>query len=234
MTLQEVLDRLARGKLSNLHLCENGKVKEQNLAKVVDSINEALLVLYTKLPLKENSVLIELYEGRTDYPITSEHSTRKRTDSIFDLYDFYIRDTDERPFEDDILTILEVWDDLDRKRPINDPDDPLGVYTSDTNVLCVNYTSSVRVLNVIYKAKHKELTPDNLKAEVILPFNLFGALYSYVAYLIHSEINTKEAESNAQKYLAEFNALVSQVIECSPINSDKLVSDAKFTRRGWV
>lgn len=234
MTLQEVLDRLARGKISNLAICENGKIKEKFLPKVVDAVNEALSVLYTKFVIKENSLFLELYEGRTEYPLTSEHSTRNRKGDIFDEYDFYIRDTEENPFEDDILTVLEVWDDLDRRRPINDPDDPLAVFIGDTNVLSVNYTASVRVLNVIYRVKHKELKPNVLEETIKLPSNLFAALFSYVAYLLHSEINTQEAVANSQKYLGEFNNLVSQIIESSSLNPDKLVSDVKFICRGWV
>lgn len=234
MNVAECLSKLARGKLSNLSITQSGQIKTDQIPKVVDAINEGLARIYTQLPISEKSLLVELYEGRTDYPLTSEHSTTKATDSIYDPYDYYIRDTLENPFEDDILTILEVWDDLDRKRTLNDPEDPLSIFISEPNSISVNYTSSVRVLNVIYRAKHKLLTSNNLQEQIKLPENLIGALLSYVAYLIHSDLNTEIAISNSQKYFAEFKAIIDEVTLNSSLNPDKLVLDRKFIKRGWV
>ena len=235
MNLQECLDKLARGKLSNTTLQEGGHILEKHRAKVVDHLNEALARLYTILPIKEKNLIVELYEGRTDYPLDSKHSFRKMTEeSIFNPYDFYIRDTKEHPFEDDILSVIEVWDDLDRKRPINDPDNPLGVYFPQENLLIVKYAIDLRVLNIIYRAKHSILTPENLETTIELPENLFGALFSYVAYLVHSEMNTQEAVANSQKYLAEYQSITNEIVTHSTITPDKLVSDSKFIKRGWV
>lgn len=234
MILQECLDKLARGKIGNLAICENGKIKEKYLPKVIDAINEALLRIYTQLPIKENSVLLELYEGRTEYELTSEHSVRNAKGTIFDPYDYYIRDTEHHPFMDDILVITEVQDDLDRKRSINDPEDPLSVYVPESNLISVNFTNSVRVLNIIYRAKHKLLTLEDLNSKVDLPDNLFGALLSYTAFTIHSDMNTETAVSNAQKYFAEYQNIINEIIQSATLNPDKLVLDYKFIKRGWV
>ena len=47
MNLQECLDVLARGKLSNLSLVSKGKVIEEAIPEVVDAINEGLRRIYT-------------------------------------------------------------------------------------------------------------------------------------------------------------------------------------------
>ena len=234
MTLQECLNRLARGKLSNLAVSEKGNIKPSEITKVVDAVNEALLRLHTQLPLKEKSVIVELYEGRTEYPLTSEHSVRNAKGSIYDGYDFYIMDTEANPFQDDILVIQEVWDDLDRNRPLNDPVHPLAVFTPEHDFLSVNFSPDVRVLNVIYRAKHVVLTPENLEDKIDLPLNLYGALLSYTAYLIHSDLNTETAVSNSQKYLAEYQNIIQEVIQSGTIAPDKLANGIKFFKRGWV
>ena len=234
MNLQECLDRLARGKLSNLSICSNGKIKKEHLQKVVDAINEGLTRLHTVLPLKEKSLIVEMTESRTEYPLTSEHSLRRESGSIYDSYDLYIRDTDFFPFEDDIINIIEVWDDLDRKRPINDPEHPLSVFTPEHNTLNVNYTSDLRVLNVIYRARHKLLTLENLTDTIELPTNLEGALISFVASVIHSDMNTETAVANSQKYYAEYQNIVNEIIQNGTMNPDKLVLNRKFIGRGWV
>ena len=234
MNLQECLDKLARGKLSNLSICSGGKIKDEHRQKVIDAVNEGLLRIYTALPIKEKSLIIQMTESRTEYPLTSEHSLRNETGSIYDSYDLYIRDTDFYPFEDDILNIIEVWDDLDRKRPINDPEHPLSVFTPEPNTLNVNFTSEARVLNVIYWAKHKLLTLENLTDTIELPTNIEGALLSFVAYSIHGDMNTETAVANSQKYYAEYQNIVNEVIQQGTLNPDKLVLDRKFIQRAWV
>ena len=234
MTLQEFLDRLARGKISNLSICEKGKVKPSEIPKVVDALNEALLRLHTQLPLKEKSVIVELYEGRTEYPLTSEHSVRNAKGNIYDRFDYYIMDTEANPFIDDILVIQEVWDDLDRERPLNDPVDPLAVFTPEQNFISVNYSPDVRVLNIVYRAKHIILTQEKLTDKVDIPSNLYGALLSYTAYLLHSNLNTEVAVQNSQKYFAEYQNIIQEVIQNGTIAPDKLANGIKFFKRGWV
>lgn len=239
MTLQECLDLLARGRLSNLAICEGGRIKEGNILKVIDAVNEGMTKLYSIFPIKEKQLLIELLEGRTDYLLTSEHSLRnfKFHDvpkEEVDHWNYYIRDTDEHPFEDDILQIMEVWDDIDRKRPLNDPDNPLAVFTPEPNLLIVNYSIWGRVLNVVYKAKHLLYTKADLNKEMELPEFLYGALLAYVAYLIHSNINTQEAVANSQKYFTEYQNIINEVNLNGLFTPDKLVSNKKFIKRGWV
>lgn len=234
MNLQECLDRLARGKISNLALCENGKVKEKFLPKVVDAINEAITRLYSVFPVKEKAVLVELYEGRTEYPLTSEHSWRHAQGKIDDEYNYYIIDTPENPFIDDIQNIVEIHDDLNRRRPINDPDSPLGIMVPEPNLIIVQVALDHRVLQVSYRAKHLILSPDDLTSTIQLPEHLFGALFSYTAYLLHSDMNTQEAVANAQKYYAEYQSIITEIQLNTPFTPDKLVSDKKFIRRGWV
>ena len=234
MTLDECLKQLALGKLSNLSLAEGGQIKTEKKEAIVNYINEALLRLYTQFPIKEKSLIVELYEGRTVYPLTSEHLIRNRKGQITDEYEYYIMDTPDNSFQDDILTIMSVWDDIDRKRPLNDPENILSVMTPQPNVIEVNVTATGRVLNIIYRAKHLILTPTKGTDKVELPANLFGALFSYVAFLVHSSMNTKEAVENAQKYYAEYQNIVNEVIQNQTFTPDKLTLDRKFIKRGWV
>ena len=100
MNLQECLNKLARGKLSNLSISKNGEIIEDAVPQVVDAVNEALSRLYTIFPVKEKAVLVEIEEGKTDYVLSSEHSWRNRKGDgdLWDHWDFYIIDTPENPF----------------------------------------------------------------------------------------------------------------------------------------
>ena len=235
MILSECLDILARGKLSNLALSVNDTISENRRAKVIDAINEALTRLYTTLPIKEKSVFLRVYEGRTDYVLSSAHSVRNITeDTIYNPYDFYIEDTTSEPFLDDILTILEIYDDLGLQRPLNDPDDPMGIMIPEENLISVKTVINDQILNICYRAKHLILTPEELQSKIELPENLFGALFSYTAYLIHSHLNTQEAVANAQKYYSEYQNIINDVTMNGTLGANKLISDKKFIKRGWV
>lgn len=235
MNLQECLDKLARGKLSNLSISRNGKIITENIPSVVDAINETLIKLYTIFPIKEKAVVIELAEGKSDYILSSEHSWKYRTEgNIYNEWDYYIIDSDSNPFMDDIINVLEIKDGCCRNRPLNDPDSPLGIYIPEQNLIIVKHIHPHKHLDIIYKAKPIPLDASDLQAKIDLPEFLFAALFSYVAYLIHSNLNTEVAVSNAQKYLAEYQSIVSEIQINGPFTADKLVSDKKFIKRGWV
>ena len=78
------------------------------------------------------------------------------------------------------------------------------------------------------------MTLEDLNSKVDLPDNLFGALLSYTAFTIHSDMNTDTAVSNAQKYFAEYQNIINEIIQSATLNPDKLVLDYKFIKRGWV
>lgn len=225
---------MARGKVHNLSLCEAGSFKEAALPRVIDAINEAIIRLYSQFPVKEKGLVVELCEGRTEYYLNSEHSWLNAKGDVWDKWDYYIIDTKEHPFEDDIQQILEIYDDLERKRPLNDPDNPLGIMVPEPNLIIVRAGLVHRVLNIIYRAKHKILTAEDLDKRIELPESLHGALLSYAAYLLHSEMNTENAVQNAQKYFAEYQNILNELIQNSVFTPDKLISDFKFIKRGFV
>ena len=235
MNLQECLNKLARGKLSNLSFSKGGKIAEENIPQIIDAINETMIKLYTIFPIKEKAVLIELAEGKSDYFLTSEHSWKYRTEgNIYNDWEYYIIDSESEPFIDDILCIIEVKDSCCRNRPVNDPDDPLGIYVPEQNLIIVKHSHPHKLLDVIYRAKPIALDPEGLEAKVDLPEFLYAALFSYVAYLVHSNMNTEQAVANAQKYLAEYQSIVTEIQLNGAFTPDKLVSDMKFIKRGWV
>ena len=234
MTLLECLNKLARGKLSNLAICERGTIKPPEIPKVVDAINESLERIYSALPIKEKSVLVEVCESRTEYPLTSEHSLRNCKGDIYDSYDYYIKDCDALPFLDDVMTITQVWDDEGNQRALNDPQDPWSIYTPEPATIAFNYAPFPGVLNVVYRAQHKLLTPSNLTDKLDLPNHLIGALVSYSAYLIHSNINSEIAVQNAQKYFSEYQAIINSAINNGTLNTDSVDNGSKFQKRGWI
>lgn len=204
MNLQECLNKLGRGKISNLSLCQGGYVKPEHIEKVIDAINEALLRIYTAISIKEDSYVLELEPEKLTYPL-----------------------------KEDVLTLTRVYDDIGQPYSINNPEHRFNVFTSGSNLVLREPIDS-KMLTLFYRVKPKELTTEDFEVEIEIPDNLLGALFSYVAYLLHNDMNTEQAVANAQKYLVEYQTIIDGVIQQSTINPEAILLNQKFIERGFA
>ena len=232
MKLREFLQQLSYGELSNTKIGSSGsgEIQADKLPVVVNYINEGLLRLYSKFPLRKRILYLELSEWRTDYPLTYEHaySNEESTEEK------YIFDVGHNKFEDDVLKIYDVRTSREVHLPINNSDDPWSVYTPLYNVLQVRRPVGDHVLLVRYWARHPKLTPDDLDAEIMLPEVLEGALRAYVAFQVHSNMNTQEAVVNAQKFQAIYEGIIQDALISDSIGVTESTTGFKFRKNGWV
>lgn len=204
MNLQECLTKLARGKLSNLSYCNGGFVKPEFFERVIDAINESLSRLYTIFNINEESVLVTVEEGVATLPL-----------------------------KDKILYVTRVYDNFGQPYTINNPEEKFNISVT-ARTLTAHVEEDIKNLQVFYRVKHKELTTEDLETDLEIPDNLIGALLSYAAYLLHSDMNTEVAIANAQKYLSEYQMVVNEVIQQGTINPDTLLLNKKFNSRGFI
>lgn len=235
MTLQEYLKLLSYGELSNLWgpSTIKGEFPTEKLPIIINGLNEGLLRLYTKFNLKENFVFVELNEITTLYLLTKDHIILEDEEPS---YDRYIYSPEDHPFRDDVIKILSIRSSLGNKVKLNDGGrDCCSVFTPVYKGIQVSHPMEGIILAVNYQAKHPTLSVDiDLNKQYIeLPETLYGALNNYVAYYIHSNMNTETAIANAQKYLTMFNSLVDEAISSDIVNSSYSQTNTKFFERGW-
>ena len=73
--IEELFCRLANGTLQNTSLAtEDVDIDEDGKSKVVIAINEALTRLHSRFILKESNVIVEMQEGRTNYPLLKKYA----------------------------------------------------------------------------------------------------------------------------------------------------------------
>lgn len=232
MTLKELISRLAYGELSNLSWSYNGTIKEDKIVPLVQFINETLNKLYSKFYCKQDSILLEPVDGKTEYEISKEHLMDS---TLTPTYDKYLFKPGDKPFNDDILRILRVITSTGMKLPINDPLEKYSVYTPLYNKLQCPKLEPNWELEIVYAAKHPELIYDeNSDPEIELPDFLIPALCAYVAYMIHSNMNTEVAVANAQKYLSLYNSILAEAVESDIVSNPKETDKFKFLIRGWI
>jgi hypothetical protein len=239
MTLKDLLRRLSYGELSNVFLGASGAgtIPDEKLPIVIQYINEGLLRLYTKYMLSLKSLIIECSEYRTTYILTSEHSWLNASQEDLDNPEFsdkYIRDDPEHPFTDDLIKVLTATLGDGVQTTVNNEANRLGIFTPSFNVIELQHSIVDMPITITYQAKHPELSQDDLDAEIELPYFLYGALCSYVAYLMYSNMNTQEAVQNGTKYLNNYQMILQDLEQNDIMQQTYSDFSAKFHSRGFI
>ena len=241
MKLNEYLKHLSYGELSNLKVGKDGTgegIKQDRIPQVVNAINEALLRLYSRFIIKTNTVIVETNEVRTRYHLSNKHSwlcADEDDKKNPEFSDKFIRDDPEHPFTNDVIKVLQVITSGGMSLPLNNHSSKYSVFTPVFDVIEIPHGIEGGAFTVVYQAKHPKLDFNtNPEQEINIPYNLEGALSSYVAYIIYSNMNTQEAIANAQKYLANYQAIVQENIEMDLTQSSYSQDNTKFKANGWI
>lgn len=232
MNLGELKKQLAFGELSNLTWAtREGEIQPERVAYVEEFIRETLNILYERFHLKTISVFLEPVEGKTDYEISDDHLITSTYPAVD--YDHYLFLPNEEKFNGAILKIVGVVDSAGHRLPLNDKYSRHSALTPFYNVLQLPAGSFHGLeLEVFLQMGHPDLEDDS--TEIAITQALIPAVRAYVAYLIHSNMNTEDAVQNAQKYLAQFNNVLAENVNSDMASFAKAEYDARFDSRGWM
>lgn len=236
MNVEKFFSNLAFGKLANLSMAgsgePNGDIEVAARPQVMHAVNEGLTRLYSRFVLKENDVIISLRDHITKYYLSSLYSEALYPQPGVEIP--YILDTPAQPFSNDVIRIMSVYDSIGRKVPLNDDNNARSVFTPQFNMLQVMKPENGKLLNVVYQAKHPQLSVDHPQDLIQLPDVLHGALEAYTAYLVYSSINTQEAVAKAAEYMNLYEMLCSEVEMKDTVSNSTSITTTKFEERGWV
>ena len=236
MNLQEFCKKLANGRLSNTFFIEESEgtniIKVAHRPKVIDAINEGLVRLYTRFVLNEKDAIIALRSHITSYRLNSLYSETLYPQDGVEIP--YILDLPGEVFINDVIKILYVLDYDGKELPLNDVNNSKSLYSPKFDVIQVPEPKTGDLINVIYQAKHIELTIDEPLEEIVLHSSLLGALESYVAHLLFSDINTDDAKIKSDKQLAKYEQICSEVLFTDIVSSSVISTKTKFNNRGWI
>lgn len=231
MTLEQCLKSLAKGEISNTTYAQNGNIIKDKYEEVIDFINQGLEKLYIKFNLKISNIFVELIEGKQEYEIDSSHMM---DDSMEPDYEHYLWKGYEETYEDDLIKILHIQLTNGIILKINDHLSPFSVFTPAYNVIQIPFNTPCHEMVVTYQASCKKYTKDSLERKIALPPHLFPALNCWVAYQIHSNINTQESVANASKYQMMYENYINEAIELDSANSLQAQNNIRFISRGWI
>ena len=234
MKLTDVISKLAYGKLSNHSMAEaaDGTIAMHYHPKIVDCINEGLMRLHSRFILQEKELILELVESITQYHLLPKYgeSNQPQPDVEFP----YIKDLHCEPFAGDIIRVLRVFDSYGSQLPLNDTEACNAVFTPHANVLQAMPLRSGDILSVQYQAKHATLSHQNEEEEVILPDFLYPALYSYVAFMVYSDMGSQDSLVRADGYYQMYESICQEAETRDLLNTSVANTNIRFHKRGWV
>lgn len=241
MHLTELFRSLSTGELSNLSLANNGDgtIAASKHEKLINYANEGLLNLYSRYPLREKEVIIQIQETTQHYHLLERYAMSRFPGA--GVANPYIQDTPGDPFKEDVIRINSVHSVFGVKLPLNDANAALGVFTPQPHILQV--PDAVRadpaigetLLSIQYQAAHDKLIGVNDPNSIIyLPLCLRGALASYVAYKVYSHMGSDGSNVKAAEYMSMFDNA------CDIAESNDLVlntssdTNKRFALNGWI
>ncbi len=249
MKLSEIFRQLSYGELSQLNIGNTGagEISDADYDRLVSAINLGLTALYTRFPLSRKTLELQLVSGQGLYYLSRSFAVSNE-DSLEDPK--YIRDSNEDPFMDDLLKVLQVTTGTgDVILPLNKRGDLWSLYTPTVASLSVPYgihtpdseTPSDYVtatLLVEYQANHLylpvgvgEYRADTVDVE--LPYAYLEPLLYYVASRMHNPIGMVNEFHMGNSFAAKYEAAC-QTLERHNVSVDQVGYTTKFADRGWV
>lgn len=234
MTLEKLFERLSYGVFSNQEIGNQGagNISEADRPKILFHTNEGLVRLYTRFILKEKQVVIQQYDGITNYWLLERYS-ESRAPQPGVTYP-YIKDLNREQFVDDVLKIHVVYQD-GQQLPLNDGDLANSVFTPQAKLLQVPFAKNGHYMGIGYQAKHPILTLDDLQVEIELPEVLWGALEAYIAARFYSSMGTADARAQVMEQMGIYDNICNEVLNSDTVNSSISTTPvSRFKKGGWV
>lgn len=231
MLLSEFKEYLTYGELSQLN---SGALLTDTTQyqRLISSINLGVLELYKRFPIKTSEVIVQLWDHITEYTISSTRAYSQMPDGGSES-SYYVQDSSFYPFSDDILQIVQVFNEDGIEIPLNDVNKQYSVFTTGHNVIHHPYPDNDNAIAVVYHCIAPKLSTDLIvdTTNIDIPQQFVEALLNYVAYRMFAAINMNSAE--AVNYYAKFEASCALINNLGLIHRDN-TTNMKLEDSGWV
>lgn len=167
MYLSKLFKQLATGELSQVAISENGNIQEDSYDAIVTHLNIGLTKLYTRFPLLEKEVVIQQFAHITLYTLSSQYAYTN--DDSTEPYK-YIIDSEENPFEDDVLRIEQAFDEGGVPISINDEfSSNRVIFTPSYDSVQIPLPEEENSIFITYRANHPEISLEDETIVTTIP-----------------------------------------------------------------
>ncbi len=233
MLFSDLLEQLALGELSQHSIGSDGYISEEHYDKIIVQLNHGLTTLHTRFPLKTNELLLQQYEGVSEYKLSKEHAVSYEGVSLTDRW---IIDSVFDPFLDDVLRIEQIWDEGGCQIPINDDNDTYSWFTVTPTTIQIPAPEPENMASVIYRANHPkiELGTKDLDTEIDIPQNLVECLCAFIASRIYTSMGNQASAQLSAFYRARYQELLLEADRFNTFLSSDMDSNIGICRGGWL
>lgn len=244
MLLSDIFEQLTYGELKQFSIggFSSGAIQPKDYPEVISHINLGLLSLYTKFPVLEKELIIELQEGISIYQL--DYAYAESNPAGADVK--YIQDTTDAPFLDDLLRIDSAYTAWGDELRLNDDAVNSIDYSPAQYSLFIPSWDSVQVPNgmivqddliyIIYRAKPVKITNDvdPTTYDVFIPETMLEALLQFVVSRVHSGRTGQEAEQSSIIAKQKYEAICVELEMRNILNSADNRTNIKLDENGWV
>lgn len=257
MQLEELIKSLALSELGTSKLFVDKprdpealyELTKKSRASLINHINDATMAICTKLPLYKYSTVIRLVEGKNTYHLHSKHSIRNMPEDVeipeeMVLGDegayYYIYDTDDYPFEDNLLNIHEVTS-MSGMYSISIGDDSYinAIYTPRPNVIELpeDMVRNQEYVTLGYTGHIPRIPVDAKEGDdyqVDMPYMLIEAISAFICHRIQLQPQDPNNASISMSHMDRFNTICGEYVRQNIGNLSGNTSMRVFNKGGWV
>lgn len=240
MKVADIFEQLTYGELKQQGLggYSNKAIAEEDYPEVTSHLNLALLNVYTRFPILEKELFITPLTGQTLYDITSANTLSSGNE------DWFIEDSVEVPFEDDIIRMSSVYDAYGNEIPFNNETADVSIFTPKFNTLQIP-EEIAGPLSIIYRASPIKLVPPSedgtdeeftafLNTDVVLPEVLMEAVFSFIEYRVSKALGTESSITQAALAKQSYELICTEVERRNLLNTSINPTNIKPELRGFV
>lgn len=230
MKTADLLKNLSYGEFSNLSISNDGdgSIRETDIPKILMHVNSGLVALFSRFILLEKELTLNTMDEVAVYFLREEFAMQSTKPAPYK----YIDDTFREPFTEDLVKVLDVYDDAGCEVPLNRINDCRSIFTTQHDSIQVNNPSDYKTLFLVYQARHPVLT--DTEQEIEIPYFLEEALQAYVAGRFYSNMNGQEHLMKSQEQMARYESICVEALNNGLVQTQRDNLDTKMQMRGWV
>lgn len=234
MTLEDLYCALSHGALANLAMADkpNSTIQEEDRPQVVLALNAGLARLYKRFVLKQKDVIIALQKDITFYHLRKEFAEQSYDPSSGNRP--YILDLGREKFEEDVIKIMAVFNNMGRELPINDETQWASVFTPQAKTLQVPFPKVGAQLAVAYQAMHPKIACNQEGDVIDLPDTLHDALYAFIGYHVYTGIMSDGSMAAAAAHKGIYEELCGEIENRDTLAQTVTLANGRFDKGGWV
>lgn len=240
MYLQKVFDDLAYGEFANIKMgqSELSTLTEKDFPRIISALNLGLIELAKRFKLKEKEVTLHPYTDTLHYYLRDDYLTT--ADTLTDiLYLVSVNAAD--PFNNDLIQVLEAYDDLGDEIPLNDSACPdTGIFLPTFDSIKISEDCELTEINLVYQAYLPpiEITSTfNPKTyKLYWPDYIMDAILNFVAARVFKGKTSKAAEGTthlSMTFLQQFENACANIRNLGLIN-ESTTPHKRVIDNGWV